>query len=66
MTFKAKFKQGEDFGRVLRANLPTRVKVDILKAIAKQFCNPNGETVYISVCIPNCVANQKVRGDETQ
>jgi hypothetical protein len=66
MTFKAKLKQGEDFGRVLVANLPTRVKVDILKALVKQFCNPNRETVYISVYIPNRVTNQKGRGDETR
>jgi hypothetical protein len=40
MSFVSKLKQGEDFGRVHMVNsvcLATRVRVDILKVIAKQF-----------------------------
>jgi hypothetical protein len=44
----AKLKQGEDFARIHMANsicLATWDRVDILKAIAKQFGNPSGETI---------------------
>ena len=51
MMFVTKLKGGEDFGRVHIANsvcLATRVRVDILKAVAKQFAEPNGNTMYVS------------------
>ena len=50
-TFVTKKKGGEDFGRVHIANsvcLATRVRVDILRAIAKQFNVEGGEEMYIS------------------
>ena len=52
MGFVEKKKAGEDFGKLHMANsvcLATRVRVDILKAIAKQFSSADGETMYVSV-----------------
>ncbi len=45
-------KAGEDFGKMHMANivcLATQVRVDILKAIAKQFSRTDGDTMYVSV-----------------
>jgi hypothetical protein len=44
-------KSGEDFGKIHIANsvsLATRIRVDILKAIARQFSDPVKETMYVS------------------
>jgi hypothetical protein len=49
--FVAKMKSGEDFGKIHIANsvcLATRIRVDILKAIARQFSDPDKETMYVS------------------
>ena len=49
--FVAKLKGGADLGRVHMANsvcLATRVRVDVLKAFAKQFSNPEGEQMYVA------------------
>jgi hypothetical protein len=50
-TFVTKKKGGEDFGRVHIANsvcLATRVRVNILRAIAKQFGGEGGEEMYVT------------------
>jgi hypothetical protein len=50
--FFTKLKQGEDFGRVHMANcvcLAKRLRVDTLKAIAKQFGNQIRKTIFGSV-----------------
>ena len=50
-TFVAKKKGGEDFGRVHIANsvsLATRIRVDILRAFAKQFGEEGDEEMYVS------------------
>jgi hypothetical protein len=49
--FVAKLKSGENFGKVHMANsvcLATRIRVDILKTIARQFSTPDKETMYVS------------------
>ena len=66
MSFVAKLKQGEDFGRVHMANsvcLATRVRVDILKAIAKQFGGKNGESMFVSAYNSRPVLHIKKEGD---
>jgi hypothetical protein len=68
MSFVTKLKQGEDFGRVHMANsvcLATRVRVDIMKAIAKQFGNQN-EAMYVSAYNSRPVLHIKKEGDEAQ
>ena len=50
-TFVAKKKSGEDFGRIHIANsvcLATRVRVDILRAFAKQFGVEGVEEMYVT------------------
>ena len=50
-SFVSKLKGGMDLGKVHMANsvcLATRVRVDILKAIAKQFSNPEGDQMYVA------------------
>ena len=69
MSFVAKIKKGEDFGRIHMANsvcLATRVRVDILKAITKQFGNQNGETMYVSAYTSRPVLHIKKEGEEAQ
>ena len=69
MTFVSKIKQGEDFGRTHMANsvcLATRVRVDILKAIARQFGNQNGETMYVSAFTSRPVLHIKKVGEDVQ
>ena len=68
-TFVSKLKNGEDFGRIHLANsvcLATRVRVDILKAIAKQFSKPEGETMFVSAYTSRPVLHIKRGGEERQ
>ena len=50
-TFATKKKNGEDYGRIHIANsvcLATRVRADILRAIAKQMAPESGEDMFVS------------------
>jgi hypothetical protein len=50
-TFVTKKKEGEEFGRVHIANsvcLATRIRVDILRAFAKQYGEEGGRVMYVS------------------
>ena len=67
LNFVNKLKNGEDFGRIHMANsvcLATRVRVDILKAIAKQFSNPEGETMYVSAYTSRPTLHIKSGGEQ--
>ncbi len=67
LNFLNKLKNGEDFGRIHVANsvcLGTRVRVDILKAIAKQFSNPEGETMYVSAYTSRPTLHIKSGGEQ--
>ena len=49
--FVEKRKAGQDFGRVYMANcvtLATRVRIDLMKAIAKQFGGKDDQEMYVS------------------
>ena len=64
MLFVSKMKSGEDMGKIHMANsvcLATRVRVDILKAIAKQFSSTEN-TMYVSAYTSRPVLHAK-RGD---
>ena len=65
MLFVAKMKSGEDMGKIHMANsvsLATRVRVDILKAISKQFSSTDEKTMYVSAYTSRPVLHEK-RGD---
>ena len=65
MLFVSKMKSGEDMGKIHMANsvcLATRVRVDILKAIAKQFSSKDEKTMYVSAYASRPVLHEK-RGD---
>ncbi len=63
-TFVTKKKGGEDFGRLHIANsvcLATRVRVDILRAFAKQFGGDGGDDMYVSAYSSRPVLHIKER-----
>jgi hypothetical protein len=65
MLFVAKMKSGEDMGKIHMANsvcLATRVRVDILKAMAKQFSSTDEKSMYVSAYTSRPVLHEK-RGE---